>query len=273
MQFGFSTYYFSHQRLNSHILEQVHSSGLRHIEIFADRQHLDYRDSNHLRDVALWLGDHQMTLHSLHAPLTADAARGREGGVPVSTAYLEKRRRIDSMDELKRVLEMAERLRFDYLVLHLGLADEEYDLSKFDAAFSTLEHLKIFAKERGVQLLLENTPNALSTPERLVEFIQYTRLDLKICFDAGHAHLAGGFHAAFEVLKDRIATVHLHDNHGDKDEHLVPYEGAINWFEAARDLKSLDQSVPLIFELQGQAAQTLDHGALRKAMDKLEAGA
>ena len=57
----------------------------------------------------------------------------------------------------------------------MGLPDEEYDLDKFDAVMTSLEHLKVFAKDRGVQLLLENIPNELGTPERLVEFLQYTR--------------------------------------------------------------------------------------------------
>jgi len=41
---------------------------------------------------------------------------------------------------------------------------------------TSLEHLKVSAKARGVQLLLENVPNELGTPERLVEFLEYTRL-------------------------------------------------------------------------------------------------
>ncbi len=131
---------------------------------------------------------------------TATSIGGGSGGLAVSVAYLERRLRIDSMDEIKRALEIAEHLPFRYLILHMGLPEEEYDLAKFDAAMTSLEHLKIFAKERGVQLLLENIPNELGTPERLVEFLQYTRLNVKICFDTGHAHMTGGVHPAFETL-------------------------------------------------------------------------
>jgi sugar phosphate isomerase/epimerase len=115
----------------------------------------------------------------------------------ISIASLQRRTRIASMDEIKRAIEMAEYLPFRYIVLHLGIPNEAYDLSKFDAAFTSIEHLKIFAKERGVKILLENIPGELSSPEHIQSFLNYTRLDLKVCFDTGHAHMAGDVQSAF----------------------------------------------------------------------------
>jgi sugar phosphate isomerase/epimerase len=156
------------------------------------------------------------------------------------------------MDEIKRAIEVAERLPFRYLVLHLGVPDEAYDLRKFDAAFTSLEHLSIFAKERGAEILLENIPSELSTPERILTFLQYTRLDLKICFDTGHAHMTGGVQSAFRALQERIAAIHVHDNHGDEDEHLLPFEGEIDWAQTIGDLRSADVQFPLLFELNSE---------------------
>src|SRR5262249_1320624 len=45
-----------------------------------------------------------------------------------------------------------------------------------------------------------------------------------ICYDAGHGHLQET-QPAFE----HIRATHLHDNHGDKDEHLWPFEGTLDW--------------------------------------------
>ena len=245
MEFGLSTYLFADQRLNSHALEKILATGCRTVEIFAARQHLDYRDPNQVRDVGQWFVDHGVALHSLHAPVFTDTDWGRRGGLPVSLAYTERRLRVDSSDEIKRALEVAERLPFRYLVVHLGLEGEEYDLQKFDAAFSALEHLRIFAKERGVKILLENVPNELATPDRLVNFINYTRLDLKVCLDVGHAHMAQGVHAAFESLKGYIVSIHIHDNNRLKDDHLLPFEGTIDWQETMRDIGSLTFGVRL----------------------------
>jgi sugar phosphate isomerase/epimerase len=142
-------------------------------------------------------------------------------------------------------------------------------LRKFDAAFSSLEHLKIFAKDRGVQVLLENIPNQLGTPERLLQFIDYTRLDLKVCFDTGHAHIMPGVQSAFATLKHRVVSTHVHDNAGENDDHLMPYDGGINWEETIRDIRRVD-GIPVLFELNDHGPEKTGLGRLREVMEKLE---
>ncbi len=271
MEFGLSTHLFVSERLGSHVLDQILGAGMRTIEIFAARQHLDYHDANQVRDVALWFRDHKVELYSLHAPLFADFDWGRSGGLAVSVAYLEKRLRIDSMDEIKRAIEVAEHLPFRYLVLHMGLPGEEYDLRKFDAAFTSIEHLKIFAKGYGAQILLENIPNELTAPGRLLQFINYTRFeDVKVCFDTGHAHMTCGVQPAFEMLKSRIASTHVHDNRSEKDDHLFPFDGDIDWEQTLRDFHSADGQFPILFELRYYGPEVSNLGRLRRVMEKMK---
>jgi len=270
MNYGLSTSLFAEKRLNSHILDKILAGGLRDFEIMAARQHLDYHDSNQVRDVAQWFSDHGVTLHSLHAPVFGQGNGGRSGGLLISIAYLERRLRIASMDEVKRALEVAEILPFRYLVLHLGLPHEEYDLRKFDAAFTSIEHLNIFAKERGAEILLENIPSDLSSPEHILSFLHYTRLDLKICFDTGHAHMAGGVQPAFRTLRERIAAMHLHDNHGEKDEHLLPYEGEIDWAQAVPDFRAADGPFLVLFELNAERNEPNVLTRVQEVMARLE---
>ncbi len=272
MDFALSTHSFVDARLTAHVLDQILGAGIRTIEIFAARQHLDYHERNQVRDVAQWFTDHGIALHSFHAPLFSDFDWGRSGGWALSVTHLERRLRIDSMDEIKRSIEVAEVLPFRYLVLHLGLPEEEFDMRKFDAAFTSLEHLKIFAKPRGVQILLENTPNELTAPERLLQFIQYTHMnDLKVCFDTGHAHMTGGVQPAFQALKERIVSTHVHDNRREKDSHLLPFEGEIDWEETVRDFRSVDGQFPVLFELRnyGPEKTTLEH--VKEVIRKMKA--
>jgi sugar phosphate isomerase/epimerase len=263
MELGLSTYLFSGHRLSSHILDQMLNAGIRAMEIFATRRHLDYYDKNHVQDVAQWFLDHGLSLHSVHAPLFSGLGSGRAGELPLSPAYLERRLRIDSMDEMKHALEVAERLPFSFFILHLGLPGEEYDPRKFDAAFTSIEHLRLFAKERGAQILIENIHNDLSTPQRLINFLQYTRLDVKICFDTGHAHLSGGVVPEFDALKDVIATVHLHDNRRESDDHLMPFSGTIEWGPVLEALRSLNGQAPLLLEPR-------DYGPEQTGMAKVQ---
>jgi len=270
MEYGLSTYFYVDKRLNSHILDKILAAGFRNMELFAARQHLDYTDRNHVRDVAQWFRDHQVNLHSVHSPLYGDADWGRLGGIAVSVAYLERRLRIDSMDEIKRALDIAEHLPFRYLIVHMGLPDDEYDLSKFDAVMTSLEHLKVFAKDLGVQILLENVPNELGTPERLVQFLQYSRLKVKICFDTGHAHMTHGLHAAYETLHPYIASTHVHDNRGEKDDHLMPFDGDIDWTEAVRDLRRGEGQFPMLFEIRDYGTEFTSLAHLAEVIDRLE---
>jgi sugar phosphate isomerase/epimerase len=270
MEYGLSTYLYVNERLGSHVLDKILRAGIRNLELFAARQHLDYTDRHHVRDVALWFRDHDVSLHSVHAPLYADAEWGQMGGLAVSIAYLERRLRIDSMDEIKRALDIADHLPFRYLIVHMGLPQEEYDPSKFDAVMTSLEHLKVFARDRGVQLLLENVPNELGTPERLVTFLQLTRLNVKICFDTGHAHMTGGLHSAFETLGPYIASTHIHDNHGEKDDHLMPFDGGIDWIEAVRDLRSGEGQFPLLFEIRDYGPEVTSLARLTEVISRME---
>jgi sugar phosphate isomerase/epimerase len=272
MDFGLSTYFFVNERLSSHILDQILAMGIRQIEIFAARQHLDYHDVNQVSDVAQWFRDHGLELFSLHAPLYSDFDWGRSGGPALSITYLERRQRIESMEEIKRALDIADRLPFRYLVLHMGRDNEEYELAKFDAALTCLEHLKIFAKERGVQILLENIPNEVSTPERLIEFIEYTRLnEVRFCFDVGHAHMVGDVPSAFGLLKDRIVSTHIHDNRREKDDHLFPFDGEIDWERTIRDFRSVDGQFPLMLELRNYGPEVTTLARIREVMERLEA--
>ena len=109
----------------------------------------------------------------------------------------------------------------------MGSSRDAADPRRFDAAFSSLEHLRIFAKQRGVTIALENTPGELATPANLRQFITDTRLtDLRLCFDIGHAHLGDGVLPSLETMRELVVTAHIHDNHGDKDEHLPPLRAA-----------------------------------------------
>lgn len=270
MKYGLSTYLYVNSRLSSHILDKILQAGFEKMELFAARQHLDYTDGNHVRDIAQWFRDHQLKLHSVHAPLFGDADWGRSGGLAVSLAYLERRLRIDSMDEIKRALDIADHLPFSYLILHMGLPDEEYDISKFDAVMTSLEHLQIFAKDRGVQLLLENLPSQLGTPKRLMDFLHYSRLNVKICLDTGHAQMTHDLPAAFDALRNHIASTHIHDNRGEKDDHLMPFAGEIDWTECVRGLRRGGDQFPTLFEIRDPGPGTDSLARLAEVVEHMD---
>ena len=120
MKYGISTRLFAAEYLGSALLDRILESGFREVEIFAAPEHLDYHDRQRVRDLSLWFSDRGVALQSIHAPSFSEAGFGRRGGLAISVAHLARRQRIDSMDELKRVLEIAERLPYRFMALHLG---------------------------------------------------------------------------------------------------------------------------------------------------------
>jgi sugar phosphate isomerase/epimerase len=191
---------------------------------------------------------------------------GRDSGIPISISETERIRRIDAMDEVKRALEVAETIPFRYLIQHMGSSRQPADPRNLDAAFSSLEHLSLFARQRGVTIAIENTPSEIGSPASLVQFIN----DLRFCFDIGHAHIGEGVAAGFELMRDRVATAHIHDNHGEKDEHLLPFEGVIDWDAALAAFATAPEPIALVFELKDRTAGAPSLDQIRAAFDKFE---
>ncbi len=265
-----SSYVFIRERLHPGLLEKLAGGGAQAIEVFAARGHFDYTDRSHVRELANWFKSGQVEFHSMHSPIftTNDFARAVEP--PLNIVDMEKRRRIEAMDEIKRAIEVAEQVPFRFLVQHIGNSNESDDDRKFEAALSSIEHLRAFAKPLGVTLLLENTPNDISTPERLMEMLRLLRYDdLGICFDTGHAHIMSTVHQALGVLENRVRSTHVHDNQGIRDSHLWPGEGTIDWEQTMQLLRSAPHAPALLMEIEGQEGVDAG-GKMAEAFNKLE---
>ncbi len=272
MQRILSTYRYSDEPLTSALLAEIAQSGIAHVEIYCTPSHLNYRSAAGIRTLSEWIGEHHLTVHSLHSPVERDLLPGkRESGIPISISDPERVRRIDAVDEVKRTLEIAEHIPFRYLVQHIGSSGREAnDPRKIDAAFNSLEHLSIFAKQRGVTIALENTPGELGTPQNLRHFIVDTRLPLKLCFDIGHAHMEDGVEISFEAMHEHVVMAHAHDNHGEKDEHLLPYNGTVDWDAAMGILCGGDAEFPVALEARAQAANAPSLADVTAVFEKLE---
>ncbi|HXQ25123.1 MAG TPA: sugar phosphate isomerase/epimerase family protein [Candidatus Acidoferrales bacterium] len=271
MQRILSTYRYVSQPLTHALLAEIAGAGISGVEIFCGSFHFNYGSAQSVREIAGTLNELGLHLHALHAPTERDSSQGRGSGLPVSISEPERIRRQEAVDEVKRALDVAETIPFRYLVQHLGSSRQAADSRNRDAAFGSLEHLAAFAKQRGVTIALENTPSEIGAPASLLQFVKETHLrDLRFCFDVGHAHLDGGVDADFSLMRDLVVTTHVHDNHGEKDEHLLPYEGGIDWDAAFTALASAPEMPALVLELKEQTAGAPALEQIRAVFDKLE---
>jgi sugar phosphate isomerase/epimerase len=266
-----STYLYVKERLHPGILDGLTRSGVQAIEIFAARQHLDYVNRKaHVKEIAEWFRGSGIPLNSVHSPLYADYEWGRAGAPPINLASTDRAGLVEAMDEVKRALEIAEQIPFHFLVQHLGVPNESFSEKKFESAMTSIEHLRAFAKPLGVRILLENIPNDLSTPDKLMEMIQTAHFDdVGICFDFGHAHMMTSVGEAFAIVRKLVCSSHVHDNDKMRDSHLWPGGGTIDWKEAMELLRSAPQRPPLLLELEeNEKVNPLEK--LGATFDKLE---
>lgn len=269
-----STYVYVKERLHPGLLDGLARAGAQAIEIFGSRGHFDYANrKSQVKEMADWFRTSGVPLNSVHSPMYSDYEWGRSGAPPVNIAAPDKRERIAAMDEIKRAIEVAEQIPFKFLIQHVGTGGEDFSPAKFEAAMTCVEHLRAFARPLGVTLLLENIPNELSTPERLLELINTLHFDdMGICFDVGHAHIAGGVQETFEQLKALVRSTHVHDNDKNADSHLWPGEGNINWAEAVALLRTAPLVPPLLMEINGEGKENVPEG-MAAAFRRLEQAA
>ena len=275
MQRALSTYLLVNHRLSNVLLDRIWEAGIPLVEIFCARQHLDYHNRAQIAELGHWFRESALKLHSLHSPLHTDEYGGRSGPQAViNITEPVKGKRIPMLDEIKRALEVAETIPFPYLIQHIGVTGQEYDERSVDAAFTALEEISLFARQRGVEVLLENTPNALASAERLLMFLNTTQLNLNVCLDVGHAHMNEGVDTAYRLLKSRIRSTHVHDNDGKEDLHLFPMlaggQGTIDWLGAMQLLRSQEDRYPLLLELREVPDMGSPFDALRRVFDTLE---
>lgn len=267
-----STHLITSHRLTTVWLERVWEAGIPAIEVFCAKPHIDYNDRAQISDLGHFFRASELKAHSMHGPLFTDDVWGRSG--PHSIIVItdtDKSKRVKMLDEIKRALEVAETIPFRYFIQHLGLPNEEYDERKLDAAFTALEELALFAGQRGVEILLENIPNRMSTGERLAAFVAATHVNVGFCFDVGHANIGEGVETAFRHMKDRIRSTHVHDNDGAEDRHLMPFlvpGGTVDWSKTMTLLRSA--GLPLVLEVKADPSIAQPIEAVKQAFQRLE---
>ena len=254
MRFGISTHLYHDQRLSRDHLAEIAAYGFESIELFATRSHFDYHDESAIARLEGWLQDTGLTLHGIHAPV-AESFLGGAWGPPFSNATTDPTRRTRSVREAGQALQVARRIRTGCLVVHLGTPTgqplHQGDNSR-EAAIHSLEELYRLASPLDVRVAAEVIPNDLSTAGSLVHMLE-DELELPgvgICMDFGHAFLMGDLIDAIETASGHVITTHIHDNGGTRDDHLVPFDGAIDWPGALTAAQKIGYEGTFLLELR-----------------------
>lgn len=103
-----------------------------------------------------------------------------------------------------------------------------------------------YAKKLGVKVAFENL--------KIKGYIDYIIKNIDndnvgICYDAGHCHAHFKDEFNWGLFKNRIFAIHLHDNDGTDDQHLLPFDGNINWENVIKELKEANYNGPVTLEV------------------------
>lgn len=158
----------------------------------------------------------------------------------------------EAVDEyVSLYLQVADRLGAEWIVVHGGYHFTDDREERIDASIARLERMVRGAADIGLDLLLENhnpepldseihyLPVTIDECKRYFDVLSFDRL--RWAFTINHAHmLPEGIDAFIDAFGlDRCREIRLADNNGNKEEHLQPGEGTIDFesfFERCEDL-------------------------------------
>ena len=197
-------------------LRTIRDAGLDGCE-FSHYEHLAPADQEKLREVCSCLGLRPWSAHSWEA-------------LPAEPGHVD-----GTLPGLFRSLEGAARLGVRVLVVHAAGAAPQCYPQRATALAACLGKLSPRAQAAGITVAVENCANRQD-----LEFLAETLAELDLPavgfnIDTGHAVLGGMKPAeAIRIMGQRLATTHLQDNFGQRDDHLPPGRGSIAW-DAVRD--------------------------------------
>jgi sugar phosphate isomerase/epimerase len=238
-------------------LEPISAAGFNLVEICSLPSHFNFHDQEKVRLTARKLQDLGMVACSFHAPF-ADH---------IDITSLDERTRRRSIEEVLVAARAAAGLSARSFVIHPG--PEHSGTPPPGERERRLEHVAVSLSEiaercheMGVQCLLENKlPHLLfgNIPDMMWILGAMSTVQVGVCLDTGHAHLAGNLDHAVQKLANYLRLVHASDNLSRFDDHRPPGRGDINWWRLLGQLQQAGFSSPIVLEIasQGSADDTL----------------
>jgi sugar phosphate isomerase/epimerase len=150
----------------------------------------------------------------------------------------------------EQLLELVALFKPKSLVCHAGYDRKRYGFHREEWIEKSLEiwsWLALCARERGAILMLENVYED-GPGDIHVLFERLAHLDVRFCLDPGHASAFGqaALEQWLESLGFYLGQIHLHDNHGDWDDHLALGYGKIDFQNLFNFLKTNNRPPPII---------------------------
>ena len=164
-----------------------------------------------------------------------------------------------AIEKLCQWIDLYEAVGVKNMVLHCDVLG--FDESRYEkCAAENIEKLKIVAeyiKDKDITICIENLgpQYVITSIDRISYILDGVGSDkLGICLDTGHLHLNGKSQREY-ILKagKRLRAVHIADNEGQWDQHLMPYtSGKIDFTEVVSALREIGYDGIFNLEIPGE---------------------
>lgn len=167
--------------------------------------------------------------------------------------------RVVTRERFEEGFSAALRLKINNIVLHNGYVPGTRPLTRWIP--QSINFWKEFIRDKQhmifhIENMLELSPDIL---DEVITGIDSPKVD--VCLDIGHAHCNSQKSVVewIQFLKNKIGYVHIHDNHGETDEHLGLGKGTIPLLEVFSALKQFAPNAIWAMEAEGDGLlQSLD---------------
>lgn len=234
MELSITTDYAKDTGDPSPYLRSIADTGFSHVH-WCHQWNTDFLySSREIKEIRKWLADYGLRLLDLHGSIVPEKnwASPREDQRQAGVTLVQNR------------IEMTAELGGKVIIMHVADESENLPLQK------SLEQLEPIARANGVRIAIENTGNFDVITQLLS---QYGADYLGLCYDSGHGNIKNGL-KHLETLKDRLISVHLNDNNGSSDQHLLPFSGSIDWQRLARIIAASSYTKPVSMEVSTRDA-------------------
>ena len=163
------------------------------------------------------------------------------------------------MDRMKRWIDLFNALDVRAGVLHAGgrgpVAAGWPTPRVFDRQVQAVRALAEYADGGPTTICLENIGTLPDAPDaiRLIDAVGMH--NVAICLDTGHLNLIAGDCAAFvRRAGPRLRALHIADNLGTNDDHMLPYgRGTVAWTPFMQALRQVDYPGLFNYEVPGES--------------------
>lgn len=225
------------------MLDIFADAGVSAVEIGTPPRHFDPWERANVHAVACQLRRLHMAAASIHAPF---------GGPSDLSDPRPERRHAAVGAAAVAALTLAE-LGGSHVIVHTtDVPRDGHDVGdRLRHCAASLQVLSRVCTQIRVKLVVETPlPHLIGGyPDEFAWILGHLDDEVGVCIDTGHVSLGGGWDRFVHVAGRRLVHIHVNDNHGRFDDHLVPGDGAIDWHRIRESLRAAGFGGWLVLEL------------------------